>query len=107
MTIPPRIAASVGALLILAAISLRADQLQMQNGDRYTGKILSMSSNSVVLESDTLGQVTLPRNKISVVMFGSAAATNAAAVIPVVTGPSPTAAATNTDLSAALHNLGA
>ncbi|HEX4263860.1 MAG TPA: hypothetical protein VH597_05935 [Verrucomicrobiae bacterium] len=107
MTIPARIAALAGASLILAAISLRADQLQMQNGDRYTGKILSMSSNSVVLESDTLGQITLPRNKISLVMFGSAAATNTAPVAPIVTAPLPTAAATNADLSAALHNLGA
>jgi hypothetical protein len=102
-----RMAASAAVLLILAAVSLRADQLQMQNGDRYTGRILSMTTNSVVLESDTLGKITLPRNKILLVMFGSAAVTNAAPVAPIVTAPLPTAAATNADLSVALHNLGA
>jgi hypothetical protein len=66
-------------LLGLTAATLRADQVQMQNGDRYAGKILSMSSNSVVLESDVLGKVTLPRNKVADVSVGAAISANSAA----------------------------
>jgi hypothetical protein len=107
MRTPVCLAASALFVLILAAAGLRADQLQMQNGDRYTGKILSMSSNSIVLESDALGKVTLPRDKVSLLMFGTAAATNASPATRVVTTPSPNAAATNADLVAAFRNLGA
>jgi hypothetical protein len=107
MSISSRNYLTTWIICLLTLASLRADQLQMQNGDRYTGKILSMSSNSIVLESDALGKVTLPRDKVSVVMFGTTTATNATPTTPVVTTPSPNAAATNTDLSAALRNLGA
>jgi hypothetical protein len=97
-------------ILTLASASLRADQLQMQNGDRYAGKILSVTSNSIVLESDVLGKVTLPRNKVSALMFGATAATNTAPALPSTfasAAPSPNAASTNADLSAALRGLGA
>jgi hypothetical protein len=98
----------VTCVLMVGAASLRADQLQMLNGDRYTGKILSMTSNSVVMESDVLGKLSLPRNKISLVMFGTA--TNAAPVVahaPTLPAASPNTAATNADFAAALRNLGA
>jgi hypothetical protein len=92
----------------LSAAGLRADELQMQNGDRYLGKILSVSSNSVTLQSDVLGKLTLPRNKVSVVMF--AGATSNAPTTP-ATAPAPVATAnlsgTNADLSAAFRSLGA
>lgn len=100
----------IACLLALTAASLRADQLQMQNGDRYTGKILSMTSNSIVVESAELGTITVPRSRVSAIMFGAGAATNTAAVAPhapIVNAPSPNTAATNADLSAAFHNLGA
>jgi hypothetical protein len=97
-------------LLMFLAAAARADQLQMLNGDRYTGKILSMSSNSIVLESDVLGKLTLPRNRVSTVMFGATTATNAAPPVSAAAtaaASSPNSAATNNDLSAALRNLGA
>ena len=70
---------------LLTALSLRADQLQMLNGDHYAGKILSLSSNSVVFESDVLGKVTLPREKISSMSLGASAATNAPVTPRVIT----------------------
>lgn len=96
--------------LILSAASLYADQLQMQNGDRYTGKVLSVTEDSVVVQSDVLGKVTLPRNKIASLTFGDAKATNATPGVPVVaTAPSisPNTAATNADIAAAFRSLGA
>jgi hypothetical protein len=106
-----RLACGAACLFALTTLSLRADLIQLQNGDRYAGKILSMTSNSIVMESDVLGKVTLPRNKVTSLTFGaSAAATNAAPALPNLPASataSPTAANANPDLSAALRNLGA
>jgi hypothetical protein len=105
-----RIAVWATAILTLTAASLRADQLQMQNGDRYAGKILSVTSNSIILESDVLGKVSLPRDKVSVLTFGATTPTNAAPAMSNSLAPAaaaPNAATTNTDLSAALRSLGA
>jgi hypothetical protein len=95
---PTRLAIWVPCLLLLTAISLRADQLQMQNGDRYAGHILSMTSNSIVLESDVLGKVTLPREKVSAVMFGANTTANVAA--------NPAPKSSNTNIASALRALG-
>jgi hypothetical protein len=39
------------ASLALAAAGVRADQVVMKNGDRYTGGVLSMDAESVVIQS--------------------------------------------------------
>ena len=77
----------------------RADQVLMQNGDRYNGKVVSVSPTNVVFQSDVLGTVSLSRGKVANLIMG-AAATNS-----VVTAPAP---ATNSasDLSAAMRQLG-
>jgi hypothetical protein len=54
----------------------RADQLEMQNGDHYLGKVISMTTTSVVLQSEVLGTVTLPRNKIALLTLGANSSTN-------------------------------
>lgn len=103
-------ALKVGLVLLLSPVSLFADQLQMQNGDRYTGKVVSVTEDSLVLQSDVLGKVTLPRNKIASLTFGDAKATNAAPSAPVVAATptvSPNTATTGADLAAAFRNLGA
>lgn len=96
-------------ILTLSLRHTQADQLQMQNGDRYVGKILSVTSNAVVLQSEILGKVTLPRDKVSALAFGSGAVISAAttATAPPVPAVSPNITATNADLSTALRSLGA
>jgi hypothetical protein len=92
--------------------ALRADQIQMQNGDRYAGKILSMNSNSIVVESDVLGKVTVPRDKVTTIMFGPASSATTNAAIPSIPVPrvsadgSPAFPGNSTNLAAAFHNLG-
>jgi hypothetical protein len=102
--------------LFVAAPWLRADQVEMQNGDRYFGRVLSVSADTVTLESEVLGKITVPRKKVASLAFGTnAAAPKAAAnVAPVSLPTKPPAAAspaalagTNADLSAAFRNLGA
>jgi hypothetical protein len=68
--------------VVLSAIVVRADQVEMRNGDRYLGRIVSVNTNQVVLNSDLLGQLRLARSQIASIQFGvsnKAALTNAPA----------------------------
>ncbi len=104
-----------GLLLMLAmAPVLRADVLEMQNGDRYSGKVLSMSADTVVLNSEVLGKINVPRSKVANVIFSTNAAASSAAVnlprpvstnLPIVVN-GPAVANTNADLATAFRQLG-
>ena len=72
--------------LCLAATAVQADQVEMQNGDHYAGKIVSMSTNTVVLQSDVLGTVRLPRATVASIKLESAKP----AASPVLPSPSQT-----------------
>ena len=96
------------ALILLAGGGLRADHLEMQNGDHYNGKVISMTADTVVLQSDVLGKITLPRGKVANINLGA----NAAAA-PVVRSTNHVKAASLTltnadpDITTALRHLGA
>jgi hypothetical protein len=79
------LAALSNIVLLTAAISVVADQVEMHNGDRYVGQVLSMSTNTLSMQNDVLGTVTLPREKIARVTLGE-----------VASGTTKPAAATNT-----------
>lgn len=88
------------ALSFAATFYTHADQVVMQNGDRYNGKVLSFSATNVVLQSDVLGVVNLSRGQVTSVAVGSTAATNS-------TPPgSPAKTNSSPDLSAAIRQLG-
>jgi hypothetical protein len=87
----------------LLTASLHADQVQMLNGDHYAGKILSLNSNSIVFESDVLGKVTLPREKVASMNFGVSAATNAPVAPRAVTATNRLVHS-STNIAAALRN---
>jgi len=105
----------VGLLFIFAAArTLRADVLEMQNGDRYSGKVLSVSADTVVLNSEVLGKINVPRSKVASLAFGTNSPAPKVAATPVRPAstnlPTATAAAlpgTNVDLSTAFRQLGA
>ncbi|HEX3623943.1 MAG TPA: hypothetical protein VGN23_02370 [Verrucomicrobiae bacterium] len=65
---------AVGGLFAGAALSLSADQVTLQNGDMLNGRVLSVTTNSLVLRDETLGTLTLPRTKVSKITFGVLAA---------------------------------
>jgi hypothetical protein len=98
-------------VMALAWIELRADQVEMQNGDHYFGKLLSLDTNTVVLQSDMLGPVRLPRGKVALIRLGSNAPTNLARVALATNVPSSASSVALTngtiDLSAAFRQLGA
>ena len=55
-----------------------ADQVEMKNGDRYVGQVISLSTDTLVLKNEILGTIKLPREKISQLTLG----TNAVATKP-------------------------
>lgn len=97
------------AFTFAAAHRLQADQVELQNGDRFSGSVVSMTADSVVLQSDTLGKITVPRQKIAIIAFGTnAVAPKSATPATQVSVPTnfPAFAAlinTNANLSAALR----
>ncbi len=64
--------------IICGTFAARADSVVMQNGDHYNGKVMSISTNALVLQSDVLGTVNLPRAKVASIAFGANASTNSA-----------------------------
>jgi hypothetical protein len=99
MTKPLRLARILFALNLIA-LSTPADQVVMQNGDHYNGKVLSVSTTNVVLQSDVLGVVNLARTKVANVAMGSVVATNPAPLAVVTKTNAPT------DFSVAMRQLG-
>jgi len=61
---------SLVGLLGLVPPGSWADQVEMQNGDRYVGTVLSLSADTLVLRNDVLGTVRLPRDKVGRVTLG-------------------------------------
>jgi len=103
---------TLGSALVLSlgATWLCADQIEMQNGDRYLGKVLSLTTDQLVIQSDVLGKLTLPRDKVALIALGAMAKTNgsqaAAATSAQVSTPPGAPTNPNPDLSAALRSLG-
>ena len=100
------------AALFLQMFAIHADQVEMQNGDRFVGKVLSLDKNTLVLKNDNLGTLRLPRAKVSTLTFGANTAANVAPTsVTTNSQPSAPAAVVTTngqaDLSASLKALGA
>jgi hypothetical protein len=88
-------------VLNIAPVTAQADQVVMQNGDRYNGKVVSVSPTNVVFQSDVLGTVSLARGKVANLTMGLTA--TAPATNSVVPAPKTNA---TPDLSATMRQLG-
>src|SRR6516162_5164505 len=95
----------------LSALNAWADQVEMQNGDRYAGTVLSLTADTLTLKSQVLGILKLPRNQVALVALGNRALTNSTApkAEADATAVSPAAGATNVlpTLPTALTQAGA
>jgi len=82
------------ALILWAAAHLAAvaDEIRMQNGDTYYGQVLSFNGQTLLLQSDMLGTVKVPRAKVSGITFGA--------------GPSPAGASLSLRTNQTLHTPG-
>jgi hypothetical protein len=100
------------ALLLLMAGPTRADQVEMLNGDRYIGKVLSLDNDTLVLQNEVLGTVRLPRGKVALITFRANPAANPAQAATTSTNrlahlPALASTNANADVTAALRQLGA
>ena len=107
--------ALTGLLAVLLAVvtsgTALADQVQMQNGDLYSGKVVSLNGDTLVLQSEVAGTLRLPRAKIALLTLGTnstpvargSALTNRPPAVPaaVTTNVPPS------EMAAALRQLGA
>ena len=95
------------ALALLAATRLPADQLLLLNGDRYHGKVIGLTADAVVLDSDILGKISLPRKQVASLLFGTNTVAPVTAPAANPTLPIPTnlpTAATLAQLARSLTN---
>jgi len=96
-----------GAFVLSMISSMQAEQVNMQNGERYVGKVVAVSNETVVVKSEVLGILKVPRSKIASITFG----TNA--VPPDVQTPvaanaqtqKPATTNSNSELSTAMNQL--
>lgn len=82
----------------LLILPLRADVLELTNGDHYRGTVLSMSQTTVDFQSEVQGRLRLPRAKVASITFHDLAAPKPSsdAATPPPAGTAPSAApATN------------
>src|SRR5579859_5515814 len=75
-------ALAVFVLSVLGAVSLKADLVRMVNGDQYFGHVTSVDSKTVVLQSQFLGTLRLPRGSVAALGFGLSAASNLVSMVP-------------------------
>ena len=61
------------AFVVLSVVVSSADQVTLHNGDILNGKVLAITTNTLVLQDESLGTLTLPRAKVSSVAFGALA----------------------------------
>src|SRR6266478_4403008 len=48
-----------------------ADQVELQNGDHFVGRVVSLNAETLVLQSDILGTLKLPRAKVALITLGT------------------------------------
>lgn len=89
----------------LSSWSVDADQVVMQNGDRYNGKVVSVTTNQLVLHSDVLGTINLSRSQVSQITFEAGATSPAALPQPKPAAISATKTSTNASLTATMRQL--
>jgi hypothetical protein len=75
--LPGKKGRALTCLLCLAALApgpLKGDLLEMTNGDRYAGKVISVTQSNVSFQSGIQGRLNLPRSTVARISFGEAAA---------------------------------
>lgn len=101
---------TVVALWIAACLvpGVLADEVQMQNGDRYNGKVLSLNADTLVIQNELVGTLKLPRSKVSQIVLGTLGSANLGRNTSNTNAPKRELTSpplTNAEVSAALRQL--
>jgi hypothetical protein len=83
----------LAALALSAALPLKADLIELTNGDHYRGKVIGMDSNNIDFVSEIQGRVHLPRNKVAQITFHEVTARPVASTNTAPVAATPVAAA--------------
>jgi hypothetical protein len=78
-------------LVTSAALPLWADTVELANGERLQGKVLSLDAQKLEIESESLGKLTVPREKVAAIALGDRKLPAAAAPAPIGAGTAPAA----------------
>jgi hypothetical protein len=96
---------------LACGLSLRADQVKMQNGDILHGAVLSVTTNELVLQNENLGRVALPRAKVAAIILGTSSSKPSAPLSATAWArlpksiPAETGTNSNNNLNSALRGL--
>ena len=84
-----------------------ADQVNMHNGDCYIGKVVTLSNETVIVQSEVLGTLRVPRSKIASITFATNAPAPNGQTPIAASAPTqkPTATNSSSDLAAAINQL--
>ncbi len=86
----------LAALLVILPLRSAADQVEMQNGDRYYGKVVSLNTDTLVIQSDVLGTLRVARGHVAHITLGNIPGTSSPRPATNAVVPGPAAAnATN------------
>jgi hypothetical protein len=93
-----------GLSMILCA---HADQVNMQNGERFVGKVVTLTNETVIVQSEVLGILKVPRSKIASIAFGTNSVASLVQTSVVATAQPARSLSTNSspDLTTALQQL--
>lgn len=107
MSMIKKVLASFYALSLVSTLCARADQVNMQNGECYIGKVVTLSDETVIVQSDVLGVLKVPRGKIASITFGTNAVTRAVQTAVAASAQPQKLVATNSssDLTVAINQL--
>ena len=65
-----------GAICVLPTL-LKADVIELVNGDRYYGSLIAVTQTNVELKSEIQGKINIPREKVATILFRETAAQKA------------------------------
>jgi hypothetical protein len=109
MSVIKKVALLAGCCAIVNSFVLcaHADQVNMQNGECYIGKVVTLSNETVIVQSEVLGVLKVPRSKIASITFGTnAVAPNIQTPIAATAQPQkPITANSSSELTAAINQL--
>lgn len=74
---------------IVSQLPLAADQVELRNGDRYLGTVISLNAETLRLQSEVLGIVTLARSNVTHINLGASVTNRTVVTLPATTNESP------------------
>ena len=75
--------------MLAAALPVKADLIELTNGDHYRGTVISMTQTQVEFQSEIQGRVTLPRDKVAQITLREVVAKPVVAIKPAAAPVAP------------------